>query len=91
MYHVQYSPIRHASFFSNSITPHVKPNSHDSAGNKDDKNHEGANQKIQESIKERAAMKIGDWGEEKETYLISNTSSNSELHAMLESNQRKGI
>lgn len=64
MYHLQYSPIWHASLLSNSITPHVKPNSHDSAGNKDDKNHEGANQKIQESIKERAAMKIGDWGEE---------------------------
>lgn len=72
-YHLQYSPIWHASLLSNSITPHVKPNSHDSASNKDDKNHEGTNQKIQESIKERAAMKMGDWGEEKEKHISSVT------------------
>lgn len=53
----EYSPIWHGSFFSNGITPHVKSYAHYSASNKCDKHHKGADQQIQEGIKERAAIK----------------------------------
>lgn len=66
-----HSPVGHASFFGDGVTPHVKANAYNRAGDEDDENHKSADEQIQEGVKERAARGKWEVGKREEKGIIT--------------------